>query len=135
MHILLVDDFELWRAFVQTCLNQNENLRVVGVASDGLQAVEKAKELQPDLVLLDVGLPKLNGVEAAIRIRNIAPRSAILFLSDSPDPRIMDAALAAGGLGYVLKSEIARDLVVGIEAVLRGVRFVSRELWESRDPT
>jgi CheY-like chemotaxis protein len=79
VRILVVDDFAPWQHFVVPKLRENHNLRVVGVVSDGLEAVLKAEELQPDLILLDIGLPTISGIEAARRIRKVAPKSKILF--------------------------------------------------------
>jgi CheY-like chemotaxis protein len=103
-------------------------LRVISVASDGLEAVLKTEALQPDLILLDVGLPKLNGIEAARRIRNTAPESKILFLSQDSDLVVARAALSAGGHGYVVKSDAEDDLITAIEAVMKGKRYLSRKL-------
>ena len=128
VRVLVVDDVELWHTFVHTRLEEEPNLHVIGVATDGLDAVRKAEELRPDLILLDISLPKLNGLEAARKIRKVAPKSTILFLSEESDPDVVRGALSAGGLGYVLKSDAAQDLLAGIESVLLGRRFVSRSL-------
>jgi DNA-binding NarL/FixJ family response regulator len=98
----MVDDFAPWRHFVIAKLRENRNLRIVGVASDGLGAIQKAGELQPDLILLDIGLPKVTGIVAARRIRNVAPKSKILFLSEAFDLDVAQAALNEGGHGYVV---------------------------------
>jgi CheY-like chemotaxis protein len=103
-------------------------LRVISVASDGLEAVLKTEALQPDLILLDVGLPKLNGIEAARRIRDTAPESKILFLSQESDLAVARAALSVGGHGYVVKSDAENELIAAIEAVLKGKRYLSRKL-------
>jgi CheY-like chemotaxis protein len=103
-------------------------LRVIGVASDGLEAVLKTEALQPDLILLDIGLPKLNGIEAARRIRSAAPESKILFLSQEGDLDVARAALSAGGHGYVVKSDAEDELIAAIEMVMEGKRYVSRTL-------
>src|SRR4029077_19443190 len=118
--VLVVDDFAPWRDFVLAKLRGNHNLRVISVASDGLEAVLKTEALQPDLILLDVGLPKLNGIEAARRIRNTAPESKILFLSQETDLPVARAALSVGGHGYVVKSDAENELIAAIEAVLKG---------------
>lgn len=125
VRILLVDDFEPWRSFVASLLQKNPEWQIVGEASDGLEAVQKAKEFQPDLIVLDLGLPKLNGIEAAPSIRKVAPESKILFLSENRDSEVVAAALSAGGHGYVVKSDGASELLLAVQAVLQGKRFVS----------
>ena len=109
-------------------LRENRNLRVIGVASDGLEALLKTEALQPDLILLDIGLPTLNGIETAQRIRKAAPESKILFLSQESDFDVARAALNAGGHGYVVKSDAEEELIAAIEAVMEGRPYVSREL-------
>jgi DNA-binding NarL/FixJ family response regulator len=125
VRILLVDDFEPWRTFVASLLKKNPEWQILSQVSDGLAAVQKAEEFQPDLIVLDIGLPKLNGIEAALSIRKVAPNSRILFLSENRSSDIVAAALNAGGHGYVVKSDGANELLVAIEAVLQGKRFVS----------
>jgi DNA-binding NarL/FixJ family response regulator len=125
VRIILVDDFEPWRRFVASRLQEKPDWQVICEASDGLEAVRIAEEFQPDLILLDLGLPKLNGIEAAASIRKVAPGAKILFLSENRDSEIAAAALCAGGHGYVVKSDGANELLLAIEAVLHGKRFVS----------
>ena len=102
-------------------------MRIVGVVSDGLQAIQKAEELQPDVILLDVGLPKLNGIEAARRIRKVAPNSKILFLSQEVDVEVARVALSDAH-GYVVKSDADTELFSAIDAVVQEKKFVSRRL-------
>jgi DNA-binding NarL/FixJ family response regulator len=128
VRILVVDDFAPWRRFLIAKLRENRNLRIVGVVSDGLEAVLKAEELHPDLILLDIGLPKMNGIEAARRIRKTVPNSKILFLSQEPDLDVARAALSKGGHGYVVKSDADDELFAAIEAVMLGKNFVSLRL-------
>jgi DNA-binding NarL/FixJ family response regulator len=128
VRILVVDDFADWRHCVIEKLRENRSLQVVGVASDGLEAVLKAEELQPDLILLDISLPKLNGIEAARRIREVAPESKILFLSQGLDLDVARAALSSGGHGYVVKSDAGSELFAAVEAIMLGKRFVSHRL-------
>ena len=128
VRILLVDDFESWRRFVVSTLRQRPEFEILTEVSDGLVAVEKAEELQPDLILMDVGLPMLNGIEAARRVLDRAPQSRILFLSENRSSDIAREALRTGAGGYVLKADAARDLLPAIEAVLQGKRFVSASL-------
>jgi CheY-like chemotaxis protein len=99
-------------------------LRVIGVASDGLEAVQKAEELQPDLIVLDIGLPSLNGIEVARQIRKFSTKSKILFLSQESSAEMVQGALGTGAQGYVLKSDAGRELLEGVNAVLRGEQFV-----------
>jgi DNA-binding NarL/FixJ family response regulator len=125
IRVLIVDDFEDWRRAVRQMLQERPELQVICEVADGLQAVQKAGELRPDLILLDIGLPKLNGIEAARQIRQLSPSSKIIFLSqdDSLDPD--ELALSTGAQGYVYKTDVQSDLLPAIEAVLRGKQFVS----------
>ena len=124
----MVDDFAVWRHFVVGKLRGNPSFQVVGVASDGLEAVRKAEELKPDLILLDIGLARLNGIDAARRLRMVASESKILFLSQELDADVVQAAFSAGGHGYVLKSDAGSELLAGVEAVMSGKKFLSRNL-------
>jgi DNA-binding NarL/FixJ family response regulator len=125
--VLLVDDFERLRRFVGSMLRNEAQVQVVGEASDGLEAVQKAEELQPDLILLDLRLPKLNGIEAARLIREVAPKSKILFVSQEGSTVVVDAALMYAR-GYILKTDLATELLPGLAAVLRGEFFLSSSL-------
>jgi len=98
---------------------------VVGEASDGLEAVQKAVELQPDLILLDIGLPRLNGIEAARQIRELVPESKIIFLTQESSAYAVREALSLGARGYVIKIMAASELFTAVEAVLSGETFVS----------
>jgi DNA-binding NarL/FixJ family response regulator len=126
--VLLVDDYEPFRRFIVNKLQPQPQLRILGEVCDGLEAVSKAKELQPDLILLDVGLPTLNGIESARRIREVSPKTKILFVSENRSTDVAEEALRAGGLGYVVKSHAQEDLLPGIEAALHGKRFISASL-------
>ena len=126
--VLTVDDFEPWRKFVRTVLQERPHFRNILEVSDGLEAVQKARELQPNLVLLDIGLPTLNGLEAARRIRVLAPYSKIVFLTENHDPDVAAAALQTGSQGFVVKIDAERELLVAVEAVMAGKRFVSQRL-------
>jgi DNA-binding NarL/FixJ family response regulator len=125
VRIILVDDFTPWRIFAASLLQRNPEWQIVCEVSDGLEAIQKAEEFQPDLIVLDISLPKLSGIEAAPSIRKVAPGSKILFLSENRDRDIAAAALRAGGHGYVVKSDSENELLVAVEAVLQGKRFVS----------
>jgi len=125
---MVADDFKPWCRLIGYMLETDSRLQVVGHALDGLEAVQKAEELQPNLILLDIGLPKLNGIEAAKRIRQVAPKAKILFVSSLNSSDVAKEALRVGGNGYVVKSEVSRELLPAIESVLGGEQFVSRAL-------
>jgi DNA-binding NarL/FixJ family response regulator len=119
-----VDDFEPFRRFVCSTLQNKLELQTIVEASDGVEAIELAEALQPDLILLDIGLPKLNGIEAARRIRELAPQSKILFVSQESSVDVVQAAFSAGASGYVVKMDAGRELPTAVKAVLQGQRFV-----------
>jgi two-component system nitrate/nitrite response regulator NarL len=125
VRVLVVDDFEVFRRFVFSELAKRPELQVIGEASDGLEAVQKAEHLQPDLTILDIGLPTLNGIEAAKRIHSVIPTAKILFLTQNNDTDVIRAALSNGAKGYVLKVDANKQLLHAIEAVLQGGRFIS----------
>jgi DNA-binding NarL/FixJ family response regulator len=129
LRVLLVEDFEPFRRFIRTTLQESE-LQIIAEVSDGPEAVSKAEELQPDLILLDIGLPTLNGIEAARRIRKLAPRSKILFLSQESSADVIEEALKYG-VGYVIKTHASSDLLATIEAMRASGYFVST----ARQPT
>lgn len=126
--VLVVEDFEVFRHFVCSTLQETAEFRVVATASDGLEAIQKAEQSQPDLILLDIGLPKLNGLEAAKRLCIVAPLAKILILSQNNDPDLVKSALTDGCCGYVLKSDAGFELLPAMATVLRGERFLSRGL-------
>jgi DNA-binding NarL/FixJ family response regulator len=128
IRVLVVDDYEPWRRYFSTALLKQPELQVIGEVSDGLEAVNKAEELQPDLILLDIGLPSLNGLEVARRIRKVSPASRILFVSENRSADIAEGALSAGGIGYVVKSDAESELLPAVKAVLGGKRFISASL-------
>jgi DNA-binding NarL/FixJ family response regulator len=123
--ILVAEDFESWRVKIRSILQAQPEWQIVCEVSDGLQAVEKTEELSPDVVLLDVGMPVLNGVEAAKRIRQKAPNAKLLFLTQDGDNDTRTAALNTGAEGYLLKSKAASELVPSIAAALRSLRVHS----------
>ena len=127
----MVDDYEPWRAFVASTLKNQSKLRIIGEAKDGSEAVQIAQQLQPDLILLDIGLPTLNGIEAARRIREVSPKSKILFASENRSRDIAEEALRTGACGYVVKAEAASELLPAVETVLQDKRFVSASLTDS----
>ena len=125
VRVLVVDDYGPWRQQVCSILQTQPELRVVAEVADGLEAVQKAQELQPDLILLDIGLPNLDGLEAANRIRQVAPGAAIIFLTQNSDKDIVRAAFSTGAQGYVLKMDAGSELLAAMAGVLGGDDFVS----------
>jgi DNA-binding NarL/FixJ family response regulator len=125
VRVLVVEDFLPFRQFVCSRLGTKPELQVVGEASDGLEGVQKAEELKPDLILLDIGLPSLNGIDAARQIRKISPESKIIFLSQESSADVIQEALSLGAWAYVVKMRAESDLLTAVDAVLLAKRFVS----------
>jgi DNA-binding NarL/FixJ family response regulator len=130
VRILIADDFAAWRGCIVTLLATIPEFHIVGEAADGLEAVRKTQELQPDLILLDIGMPKLNGIEAARQICVAAPGVIILFVSENRCRDVIREALGTGRCtrGYVLKSAAASDLLPAMQAVLQRGTFLSGDL-------
>ena len=128
VRVLLADDYDPWRRCVSTLFLRQPQWKIVGEVSDGLEAVQKAQELKPDLILLDLSLPKLNGLEAANRIRHTVPATKIMFMTAYRDSDAMRTVLQNQAEGYVVKWEITRELLPAVEAVLEGRRFLSSQL-------
>jgi len=126
--VLVVDDYEPFRRFECATLGQKPDLQVIGEASDGLEAVQEAEELQPDLILLDLGLPTLNGFEAAGQIRKLVPEAKIIFLTQETSQDVAHEALSLGALGYVVKAHAGSELLAAVDAVCKGRQFVSSGL-------
>ena len=122
---LVVEDYEPFRRFLISTLQNRCDLRDIHEVSDGLEAVQEAETLQPDLILLDIGLPKLNGIEAARRILKVSPASKIIFVTQESSPDVVQEALGLGALGYIIKAHAGRELIAGVEAVREGRLFVS----------
>lgn len=130
VRILVADDYQPWRRALFTLLEEHPEFQIVGEASDGLEAVCKTVQLSPDLIVLDIGMPELNGIEAARRISEIVPSATILFFSENRCPTVVQQALLASDCvrGYVLKSDAAVDLVPALQAMIQNKRFVSSRL-------
>src|SRR5258708_2444803 len=127
IRILIADDFKGWRCQGLLLFQARPEWQVIAEAADGPEAIQKAGELKPDLIVLDIGLPKLNGIEAARRIRRLSPRSRMLFLSQNNDLDVVRTALVTDQ-GYVYHTNFRRDFLPAIQAVLRGQQFVSSSL-------
>jgi len=119
VRILVADDFAPWRREVRAILQARPEWSVIGEAGDGWQAIQKAEKLRPDLVLLDIGMPGLSGIQAAEDIQRISPGSKIIFLTQDGDVAVRRAALAAGARGYVLKASAVSELIPAISAAVR----------------
>ncbi|HET7106866.1 MAG TPA: response regulator transcription factor [Candidatus Acidoferrum sp.] len=126
VRILIVEDFPAFRQFICFALREKLDWRVIGEVSDGLEAVQKAAELKPDLILLDIGLPTLNGIEAARQIRKFSPESKIIFVSQESSADVVEEALSTGACGYVVKTDVASQLLAVVETIVSGERFVNR---------
>jgi DNA-binding NarL/FixJ family response regulator len=118
--VLVVDDFAGFRDAICSMLSDHPCLLVIAEASNGLEAVRKAEELQPDLIVLDLRTPKLNGLEATRRIRTVSPKSKIIIASLESSAEFVQEAFRSGAAGYVIKTKIANHLLPAIEAVLQG---------------
>ena len=127
VRVLLAEDYDEFRRHLRYTLLKDSQYEIVAEVSDGLEAVRQAEELQPDLVLLDLSLPTLNGMEAGRQIRRHSPNSKIVFLSQESSREVMQGAFSIGALGYVLKSEAA-ELPVALETVMNGMQFMSSRL-------
>ena len=125
VRVLVVEDFVPFRQFICSTLASLDGLQVIGDVSDGLEAVQKAQELQPDLILLDIGLPRLNGIEAARQIRELAPKSKIIFLTQESSSDFVQEALSLGARGFVIKNMVLAELFAAVETVLAGMTFAS----------
>jgi DNA-binding NarL/FixJ family response regulator len=125
VRVLVVEDFEPFLQFISSMLEKRRDLEVIGEVSDGLEAVQEAVELKPDLILMDIGLPSLNGIEAARQIRELVPESKIIFLSQEYSADVVQKALSVGAWGYVVKRSAGIDLLAAVEAAILGKRFVS----------
>lgn len=125
--ILVVDDSDPFRRFTTSTINNFPGFHVIGEAKDGLEAVQKVEALEPDLVVLDIGIPRLNGIETARKIHSVSD-CKIFFLTGNPFPEVMREALSAGANGYVVKVDASEELHEALLAVLQGKRYISKTL-------
>ena len=127
VRLLVVEDHAPFRQLICTALQRRAEFEIIE-AVDGVEAVQKAESLQPDVILLDIHLPKMNGFEVAKRIRRLSPSARLLFMSQESASEVVRRSLSLGGLGYIQKSSAGTDLMPGIDAVLAGQRFLSRSV-------
>lgn len=126
VRILVVEDHELARKTICDLLRSEKGFEVICEANNGLEGARAAEKVQPDVVVLDVSMPTLGGIEAAVRIRRMAPKARIVFLSQHNSDKLAQAALATGAHGYVVKSSAGTDLIRAIRAAVAGRKFVSK---------
>jgi DNA-binding NarL/FixJ family response regulator len=126
--VLVVEDFEPFRSLIISIIRDVASLQVIGEAADGLLAIEKARELRPDLILMDIGLPGLNGIESVRRIREFLATSKVVFVSQESSLEIVQEALSLGACGYILKSVAGSELLQAIETVLQGNQYICERL-------
>jgi DNA-binding NarL/FixJ family response regulator len=124
VRILIVEDFTPFQRFLCSTLGERRDLLVIATVSDGLEAVQKAIELKPDLILLDIGLPKLNGIEVARQVRKLVPESKIVFVTQESSADVVREALSTGAWGYVVKARAASQLLGVVDSVMSGRRLV-----------
>lgn len=125
IRILVVDDSEPWRRFASSSLRKGPGLQIVGEASNGVEAFQKAVELEPDLILMGIGVPSANGIDAARRIHEMVPEAKLILLSEKSSFDIVQEAMKLGAWAYVFKTMVASDLLSTVETVLSGMKFVS----------
>ncbi len=130
LRILVVDDHEVVRRGVKALIESRPDWRVCGETGDGREAVLKAKELQPDVVVLDVTMPGLNGLDATRQIRNVAPKTEVLVLTMHSSEDLARELLSAGARGFIMKSDAGRDLVNAVESVARHKPFFTSRIAE-----
>ena len=133
--ILIVDDHEIFRKGLRSLLESCAQWEICGEASDGLEAVERAKSLVPDVVVMDIGMPRLNGLDATKQIRKELPKTRVLILSQDDSPHMLTAAADAGALAYITKSEVARHLLMALDEIAAGRSFGRTGKSSAKSPT
>ena len=121
--VLLVDDHAVLRDGLRHLLESHQDIHVVGGVSDGLEAIRHAEQLQPDIVVMDISMPKLNGIEATRAISGCAPDTGVVILSMHSSPDVVHRALSAGARGFVLKESVSDEVVAAVRAVVAGGRY------------
>lgn len=127
----MVEDFAPHRVLIASLLSRREDLKIICEVSNGREAVPKAKELQPDVILIDIGLPELNGIEAARLIRELAPHARIVFVTQESSPEMVEEATRLGAYGFVFKADVRTELLTAVDSVLNGKRYFSHREGES----
>lgn len=134
VRVLVVDDHAVVRRSICALISKDPTLEVICETADGESAVQKAKELQPDVILLDINLPGINGIVAGRLIRDVAPQSKIIFLSQHDSKEIVSQAMKVGARGYVTKTAAPKELLTAIRGIRDGSRFLSQDIvdkgWE-----
>jgi DNA-binding NarL/FixJ family response regulator len=128
VRVLVVEDYIPFRRFISATLSKKRNVQIICEVGDGLEAVKKAEELKPDLILLDIGLPTLNGIAAARLIRKLAPKSKIIFVTTELSADMVEEAFTLGARAYVVKAMAGADLLAALEVVFSGKQFASSDL-------
>lgn len=128
IRVLVVEDQVPYREFVLSVVQSRPEFKVIAQVADGAEAVRIAEDLRPDLILLDIGLPSLNGIEAARRILQLCPLSKILFVSQESSHEVVLEALRTGAIGYVLKTDAGSELMAAVNCALLGEKFMSSSI-------
>ena len=125
IRILLVEDFNSYRRLIVKLLSRNSDFSVISEMEDGVEAIAQAQRLRPDLILMDIGLPRLNGLLAARQICALVPTARIVYLTQITDLDVVEEAFSTGAVGYILKHEAEHVLLPALATILKGNRFVS----------
>lgn len=124
IRVMIVDDHALVREGIAAFLKMSADIDVIGEASDGMEAIEKVKKLNPDIILMDIAMPKLGGIEALIEVKKINPKVKVLVLTQYEDKEYIKRFLKAGASGYILKKAVGSDLITAIKAVAGGEAYL-----------